>query len=359
VASKLAQRLAFIVALSALALPSAASAASVAPSQVTGNPGCADLNGGWKELKIDRVPNNGTYSDGALSVTISNVQNDKTFDWAATQGVDAVLVKASTQTYIYSYDPESSGDTGMGSPGKWAISHVSFCYDTGATPPPGECGADMDGDGVGDSCDNCPSVANAGQEDTDGDGMGDACDVPGPGPCTGADTDGDGVADSCDNCPSLVNPGQEDADSDGMGDACDDTPTPTTSSTDQQAAAPEQQSAPAAQPGQIVLGERIAAGTARLIAASGCQSRAFSAAIRGSQIARVVFRLDGKRIGTVTKRNSKGLYSLRVNAGNLRVGVHRLVVTVTFNAASGTKTRTLRASFQRCGTRLIAPRFTG
>ncbi len=36
---------------------------------------------------------------------------------------------------------------------------------------------DTDGDGVGDSFDNCPSVANAGQEDSDGDGIGDACDV--------------------------------------------------------------------------------------------------------------------------------------------------------------------------------------
>ena len=45
--------------------------------------------------------------------------------------------------------------------------------------------ADADGDGIGDSADNCPSVSNAGQEDTDGDGTGDACDT-----CT--DTDGDG-----------------------------------------------------------------------------------------------------------------------------------------------------------------------
>jgi hypothetical protein len=34
---------------------------------------------------------------------------------------------------------------------------------------------DTDGDGVPDSVDNCPSVANADQTDTDGDGVGDAC----------------------------------------------------------------------------------------------------------------------------------------------------------------------------------------
>ena len=51
----------------------------------------------------------------------------------------------------------------------------------------GAC-VDSDGDGVCDADDNCPAVANPGQEDRDGDGIGDACDVS---PTCDVDLDGD------------------------------------------------------------------------------------------------------------------------------------------------------------------------
>ncbi|MGK3961726.1 thrombospondin type 3 repeat-containing protein [Sorangium sp. So ce118] len=106
--------------------------------------------------------------------------------------------------------------------------------------------ADSDGDGIsggiGNGCDNCDGVANAGQEDADADGTGDACDncletsTPdqsdsdrnGVGDAcdtcwaTGSwDTDGDGACGDRDNCAFNHNPGQEDSDADGFGDACD------------------------------------------------------------------------------------------------------------------------------------------
>jgi len=81
------------------------------------------------------------------------------------------------------------------------------------------CTQDIDNDGIPDSLDNCPTVANANQADGDGDGVGDACD----------------------NCVGVANPrvtpdiphylstnpwatltgGQRDDDHDGYGNKCD------------------------------------------------------------------------------------------------------------------------------------------
>jgi hypothetical protein len=79
---------------------------------------------------------------------------------------------------------------------------------------------DADLDGVRDSTDNCPVIANALQEDGDSDTIGDVCDTCPLDPANDADTDG--FCADVDNCPLINNPGQEDNDSDGLGDVCDD-----------------------------------------------------------------------------------------------------------------------------------------
>jgi hypothetical protein len=84
---------------------------------------------------------------------------------------------------------------------------------------------DLDGDGVDNDADNCPSVANPGQEDSELAARGLPFGI--------FEADPDGVGDACDNCPGPVltgsdpdrgrdhNTAQRDLDGDGVGDTCD------------------------------------------------------------------------------------------------------------------------------------------
>jgi hypothetical protein len=126
--------------------------------------------------------------------------------------------------------------------------------------------------------------------------------------------------------------------------------------------------APAAQPAQQVGGVTVAAprrpGSARLRGPSGCPtSRIVRATVTGSRIARVTFYVDGRRVKTVRRADSRGRFVLSLRLSQLRVGPHRVSARVRFVEASGTPTRTYRMSVRRCGTQspgsAVRPQFTG
>jgi len=110
----------------------------------------------------------------------------------------------------------------VGSGGRGSVGLPPLSTFLGLNPRSTAINPDADLDGIADTADNCPLLANPGQEDGDSDGVGDACDnCPTTPNADQLDGDGDGVGDACDNCPTTPNADQLDGDGDGVGDACD------------------------------------------------------------------------------------------------------------------------------------------
>ena len=123
---------------------------------------------------------------------------------------------------------------------------------------------------------------------------------------------------------------------------------------------PSPSPSPAPSPQIHVSPERTAPGSAKLHGPSGCpDTNAVAATVTGKRIARVTFYMDHKKVKTLTRPNKGGAWSLSVNMRKIAYGSHRVEAKVEFTKASGTKTKTLRLSFNRCGANNVRPQFTG
>jgi len=139
---------AFAVGVSAASAdtPGPASGDGVVPILVTGNPSCSSLGYSYG-FKVNGSPNGtfpfdksnggeltgGAPSDPNNSVTSSN-STGKLFNWSATLGIDAVIVKGGDNADTFVYMPEDTADTQLHAPvgdnGQLRdISHIEFCYD--------------------------------------------------------------------------------------------------------------------------------------------------------------------------------------------------------------------------------------
>ncbi len=161
-------------------------------------------------------------SPQGTSVTLANDNGGSGDNFTNTVFDDEATdpIGSGTAPFTGSFQPIGSLATlnGEVSSGNWTLTVVDDTgFDTGSIQDWSIeiCGSplpDTDGDSIPDPLDNCPNTANLDQSDVDGDGIGDVCDD---------DADNDGIMNADDNCPTVPNADQADADGDGIGDLCD------------------------------------------------------------------------------------------------------------------------------------------
>jgi hypothetical protein len=91
----------------------------------------------------------------------------------------------------------------------------------------------------------------------------------------------------------------------------------------------------------------------------GCVARTFKVAVRGANIVRVDFALDGKRMSRVTRRDASGMFRATIKLAGLAKRAHHVSARVAFFPGVLPRVRTLPIAFRVCGRAAAAPAFTG
>jgi hypothetical protein len=286
------------------AAPAGAQAAATGPVVVPGNPTCADLNAGWTESKVEPVKS-GDYSANGLDVQLT--VDGLSFDWTASAGVDAVIVKGGDNAHVYAYSPESTGATGLTAPKNannddtFGLSHVSFCHDASGDP-----------------------------------------EVP-------------GRAHARPRARPRARP-QPEPKVDPKPDPLPDPPQPA-----QPAPQPQVVAASVTPPAPVRMVAAVAARRGRPVSAamrgpSGCVKRSFTAVVSGKGIRSVTFYANGKKVRAVAARAGQNRFAM---AFTPKRSVERIQARVRFVAGANRSAKTLNMTAIRCLQRAARPQFTG
>ena len=108
---------------------------------------------------------------------------------------------------------------------------------------------------------------------------------------------------------------------------------------------------------QAVIPGKVVKGTARLSGPSGCVKKAFNATVRGRRIAKVTFYVDGQASARTIKAQGRASGRSSTRSGRTASGAACTGSRPACGscAASETKSRTLRLSFQRCARQVVTP----
>ena len=85
-----------------------------------------------------------------------------------------------------------------------------------------------------------------------------------------------------------------------------------------------------------------------MMPASCPRTRSVRVVVTGHEIERITFRLDGRRVGSLTRPNDGRRWVLTRRTRSLRFGRHRFVARVVFTERSERPAATLVGSIRRC-----------